>query len=64
MDAWNYVLRPTLADYKGDAYFLFHTEGAQWVLADVSMGAALRQCRSGCSLEDAIDGLRSGTVRN
>lgn len=27
MDAWNYVLRPTLADYKGDAYFLSTPKG-------------------------------------
>lgn len=27
MDAWNYVLRPTLADYKGDAWFLSTPKG-------------------------------------
>jgi hypothetical protein len=27
MDAWNYVLRPTLADYRGDAYFLSTPKG-------------------------------------
>ena len=26
-DAWNYVLRPTLADYKGDAWFLSTPKG-------------------------------------
>jgi hypothetical protein len=27
MDAWNYVLRPTLADFRGDAYFLSTPKG-------------------------------------
>lgn len=27
MDAWNYVLRPTLTDYSGDAYFLSTPKG-------------------------------------
>lgn len=27
LDAWNYVLRPTLIDYKGDAYFLSTPKG-------------------------------------
>lgn len=27
MDAWNYVLRPTLTDYAGDAYFLSTPKG-------------------------------------
>jgi hypothetical protein len=27
MDAWNYVLRPTLADWKGDAWFLSTPKG-------------------------------------
>ncbi|HSG63295.1 MAG TPA: terminase family protein [Pseudomonadales bacterium] len=27
MDAWNYVLRPTLTDYTGDAYFLSTPKG-------------------------------------
>lgn len=27
MDAWNYVIRPTLADYRGDAWFLSTPKG-------------------------------------
>ena len=27
LDAWNYSLRPTLVDYRGDAYFLSTPKG-------------------------------------
>ena len=37
MDVWQYALRPTLADYQGDAWFCLHRRGAT-VLADVAMG--------------------------
>lgn len=41
MDVWQYALRPTLADYQGDAWFVY-TEGAQRFLADVAMGTGCR----------------------
>lgn len=48
MDAWNYVLRPTLTDYAGDAYFLSTPKGRNgfWQMYQWGVDPDSREWRS------------------